>query len=393
MHLFIPRHFSDSTKSPPKMTREVCRWWQVANGPLLHAFLGDPKQFGDLFGADKHVIVELGQTLKQLVVPVQSCSSGVPMTSLHVLDSLAHEALSGVQITSAPIRKAYGLHLACLILADTIKNNDERALSRAREVMPLVQGTLLIQAMIRNVCRAAGASTNPACKVWFGGKEEIDRFTQWDKTCKICRDPSVPRRVFCSAAFPTSLNLQGLRSRSRQQPSLVKDNQLKHWTSGRRPLPFGLARMMLRSLFRHGYITLKEYDIKLYMVEQMTAFLWRFRALRRELARNWAEMRSDRLGLAATWIGKQTDYSLFEIEGDVEGCMNEEQFPFVPGFRKFNILFNLPLAEPQDLQGRRVQAEVRVTPYPLAIDEALGKRRPTQEEFSIRIFIYPACAA
>ncbi len=311
------------------------------------------------------------------------------MTPFHVLDSLAHEALSGVQITSPSIREAYGLHLACLVLADTIKNTDERALERTRGVMPLVQGTLQVQAMLRNVCRAAGAHANPACKVWFGSNGKIDRFIPWNETCKACTDRSAPRQVFLAAAFPASLNLQGLRARSRQQPSLVKVDELKHWTSGRRALPFGRARMMLRSLFRHGYITWEEYDSDLFMVEQMATFLRRLRALCRILARNWALMKSDGVGLVATWVGNQSDYSLFDIEGEARGRMNEEPFPFVPGFRKFNMLFNLPLANSLKLQGRQVRAEIRVTPYPLAVDELFGTRLSDEGQYAIRVFLYP----
>lgn len=287
-------------------------------------------------------------------------------------------------------RDAYRLHLSCFSLADVIDNFGARSLERHREMMGLVQGSLLVQEMMRIVCLKAGAGNIPACKVWYGRSGELDEILSWKDTCARCKAAPVSRQKFCSVAFPASIELQGIRSRAINQPSLVKPDQLKHWAAGRRPLPFWLARMMLRSLRKHGLISTDEHLANAEFVNDMIQWRWALREVRKALREEWPLMLSEKLGMLTTWVDKKPKSTivLCEIEGERAGSPCDETFPYVEGFRDFNFLFNVPLLVKKwhDIQGCRVTAEIRVTPYPLPIDDA---EEDTPAGYAVRLYLFP----
>lgn len=284
------------------------------------------------------------------------------------------------------------------VLQTLVKEYDHRGLARARAVLPLAYGAEQMRMMVRKICLAAGAEGYKECNVWPPqDPSRTYKFPDWETSCKTCRRPSAPREVFCACAFPASKATQKLGRNVKALPSLVDEDQLKLWTSGRRPLSIDRYLMALIKLSEQGYFEPYQFDYDMKILSALTGFVPHLRALRKILMKSWPKMQAKDQMLVCTWHGEKP-WATFIGTRCQEGLdqrdtiIDPNVFPHLEGSWMFDALANSHRQEVIRLQRLPVLVEVRVTPFPLPIDPPEFKDYP-KGMLALRLFIRPAATA
>ena len=298
-------------------------------------------------------------------------------------------------LTSTPSNESVDLEMTGLALAGLLQDFDQRTTLRRRSMLPLHFGIAQARMLRRMVCFLRGARAESACKVWRQKPLGEGLALPWSESCQRCRLKLGRLDVVCGTLFPVPGVVQALESNSPAQESTVSKDQLSGWLSGVKPVPIRAMHMPIRSLASRNKVLANTASASMELVDAYLRLSIELRRVIKELMRQWDRMTRESKTAMVTWTSSDPPTIKFVPSHQVDPLLpvDLEQFPWAEessdfiqeGGRSF-------CRKAMLLQALPVVYDVRITPFPLSIDEENAWPRWCSERRALRLFVRPAVA-
>lgn len=305
----------------------------------------------------------------------------------HYLGQMARSLLTSKRQDHPARAEMLGMALASLI-----EDFDQRRTLRRRGMLPSAYGLSQIRLLRRLVCFLRGARAERGCGVWRQNPLGEGLNLRWDETCKHCRLRQGQLDVACGALFPDIGVKQSLDVNALAQNATVSPDKFSAWLSGMKPVPIRAMNKAIGALASRHPIAANVISVNKEMLNAYTRLNTDLSRVIKELMRQWDRMSSESKSAVVTWASS-----------------DRPTIKFAPNFRCNPMIpvdpLDFPLAldtsnfqkSGEPLFHRAVRAfqtlpavyEIRVTPYPLAIDGLDNRKSTDRSKRALRLLVRP----